>query len=300
VQAPRLSVLGDHGNNKLGTMSTPSAAMEQQRKIPSRERRQQKRSGDRGGKEKAVSKAAANSVINSVKRPSVSLSTPPPRSQQRGGQDGAFLLNFRAPERQRDSGTRPLPIRRRGPVVQFNKDRFFGANYRFVVARDQSEDYGVHLAFPDKSVDWSLIREVHVSEVGCYNCPICLEPPIAARLTQCGHVYCWPCLKRLLHVAAKHYAPCPICTNIVTSSRGMLKPAVVHAHDPVKVFVCAHVKVFVQGVCGVGARVVGVCVHQCVNRNCGASTNPCAFLLSIHRPAVKALRGPGQWTLECL
>ena len=74
-----------------------------------------------------------------------------------------------------------------------------------------------------------------MSEEGSYNCPICLEPPVAARLTQCGHVYCWPCLKRLLHVAAKHYAPCPICTNIVTASRDMLKPAVVHATDPVKV-----------------------------------------------------------------
>ena len=211
-----------------------NAALDQQRKIPSRERRQQKRNGG-GGQDKKSSKLAANSVANIVKRPSTShLSTPPPRTQQRGGQDASHLLNFRAPERQRDSG-RPLPQRRRGPVVHFDKDRFFGANYRFVVARDEGEDYGVHLAFADKSVDWALIREVHVAEEGCYNCPICLEPPIAARLTQCGHVYCWPCIKRLLHVAAKHYAPCPVCTNIVTGSRGMLKPAMVHVHDPVKV-----------------------------------------------------------------
>jgi hypothetical protein len=27
---------------------------------------------------------------------------------------------------------------------------------------------------------------------------------------QCGHIYCWPCIKRLLHVAAKHYAPVQI------------------------------------------------------------------------------------------
>jgi hypothetical protein len=198
-----------------------------------------------------VSKAAASSAANTLKRPSSGqVSTPPPRGQQhgtkqrggqqRGGQDASHLLNFRAPERQRDSGSRPLPHRRRGPVVEFDKDRFFGANYRFVVARDANEDYGVHLAFADKTVDWPLIREVHVTEEGSYNCPICLEPPIAARLTQCGHVYCWPCIKRLLHVAAKPYAPCPICTNIVTASRDMLKPAVVHANDPIKVraFAC--------------------------------------------------------------
>jgi hypothetical protein len=163
-----------------------NAALEQQRKIPSRERRQQKRSSARGGQaQKTVSKAPANSPANAVSRPSTShQSTPPPRAQQRGGQDASHLLNFRAPERRQDLGSRPLPHRRRGPVVHFDKDRYFGANYRFVVARDQGEDYAVHLAFADKAVDWPLIREVHVSEEGSYNCPICLEPPIAARLTQ--------------------------------------------------------------------------------------------------------------------
>jgi hypothetical protein len=217
-------------------MST-SSALDQQRKIPSRERRQQKRQVTGSLSREKPSKAVASSVANAntLKRPSQYVSTPPPRTQQRGLQDGSHLLNFRTPERQRDSGSRPLPHRRRGPVVHFDKDRFFGANYRFVVARDSGEDYAVHLAFADKSVDWALIREVHVSEETSYNCPICLEAPIAARLTQCGHIYCWPCIKRLLHVSAKHYAPCPICTTIVTSSREMLKPAKVHVHDPVKV-----------------------------------------------------------------
>jgi hypothetical protein len=124
--------------------------MEMQRKIPSRERRQPKK---REGK--TVSKATASSAANTLKRPSSGqVGTPPPRSQQhgtkqrvsqqRGGQDASHLLNFRAPERQRDSGSRPLPQRRRGPVVHFDKDRFFGANYRFVVARDAVEDYGVY------------------------------------------------------------------------------------------------------------------------------------------------------------
>jgi hypothetical protein len=162
-----------------------NAALEQ-RKIPSRDRRQQKRSGGAADKaKKTVSKAAANSAANSAAKPFTSyLSTPPPRSQHRGGQDASHLLNFRAPERRQDLGSRPLPHRRRGPVVHFDKDRYFGANYRFVVAREQGEDYAAHLAFADKAVDWPLIREVHVSEEGSYNCPICLEPPIAARLTQ--------------------------------------------------------------------------------------------------------------------
>ena len=218
-----------------GKMSSTSA-VDLQRKAP-RQRQYKGSKRDRREQKAAASKSPANSVANNpVKRSHSSNNhTPPARSQQRGGQDASHLLNFRAPERRRDMGSRPLPARRRGPVVQFDKDRYFGANYRFVVARDQGEDYGIHLAFPDKPVEWSLIREVHVSEESCYNCPICLEPPIAARLTQCGHVYCWPCLKRLLHVAGKHYAPCPICTNIVTCSCGMLKPAVVHAHDPIKV-----------------------------------------------------------------
>jgi hypothetical protein len=76
---------------------------------------------------------------------------------------------------------------------------------------------------------------VHVAIDAESSCPICLEPPTAARLTQCGHVYCWPCIKRLLAVSGRRFAPCPICTNIITSSIGNLKPAVVHVQDPVRV-----------------------------------------------------------------
>ena len=36
---------------------------------------------------------------------------------------------------------------------------------------------------------------MHVTCEAAYHCPICLEAPVAARLTKCGHVYCWPCLQ---------------------------------------------------------------------------------------------------------
>ena len=39
------------------------------------------------------------------------------------------------------------------------------------------------------------LAQVHVTCDAAYHCPICLEPPVAARLTKCGHVYCWPCLQ---------------------------------------------------------------------------------------------------------
>ncbi|KAJ2405400.1 hypothetical protein J3F80_004206 [Coemansia sp. RSA 2526] len=46
------------------------------------------------------------------------------------------------------------------------------------------------------------------------NCPICLSPPVAARVTRCGHVFCLPCILR--HIAynsddKRQSKKCPIC-----------------------------------------------------------------------------------------
>ncbi|KAJ2571359.1 hypothetical protein GGH19_004937 [Coemansia sp. RSA 1807] len=45
-------------------------------------------------------------------------------------------------------------------------------------------------------------------------CPICLSPPVAARVTRCGHVFCLPCILR--HIAynsddKRQSKKCPIC-----------------------------------------------------------------------------------------
>ena len=46
-------------------------------------------------------------------------------------------------------------------------------------------------------------------------CPICLFPPNAAKLTLCGHVYCWPCILHYLALTDDTSRKCPICDHMV-------------------------------------------------------------------------------------
>ncbi|KAJ1470077.1 hypothetical protein T484DRAFT_2102808 [Baffinella frigidus] len=198
---------------------------------PARSARKDKRSGNGGNREQPGNKAP----VAKPHGPPRSFTTPPAKGGEavpRKGQDGSHLLNFRAPER-KQMGLAPIGWRRRGPVSRFDKDRFMAANYSFVVAA--GGDYSVHVADPDKSLDWESIKEVHVAMDAESTCPICLEPPTAARLTQCGHVYCWPCIKRLL---AGHVRRVKVSTNcfegngnyyIVGASWGVRVDACLHA-----------------------------------------------------------------------
>lgn len=47
-------------------------------------------------------------------------------------------------------------------------------------------------------------------------CPICLYHPVAAKMTRCGHVYCWPCILHYLALSEKKsWRKCPICYEAV-------------------------------------------------------------------------------------
>uniref|UniRef100_A0A3Q3WMM7 E3 ubiquitin-protein ligase RNF10 n=1 Tax=Mola mola TaxID=94237 RepID=A0A3Q3WMM7_MOLML len=47
------------------------------------------------------------------------------------------------------------------------------------------------------------------------SCPICLYPPVAARITRCGHIFCWPCMLHYLSLSDKSWSKCPICYEAV-------------------------------------------------------------------------------------
>ncbi|KAK7246513.1 hypothetical protein RIF29_41382 [Crotalaria pallida] len=51
---------------------------------------------------------------------------------------------------------------------------------------------------------------------GCFDCNICLEFAYEPIVTLCGHLYCWPCIYKWLHVQSDSLAPdehpqCPVC-----------------------------------------------------------------------------------------
>ncbi|KAF6203753.1 hypothetical protein GE061_002088 [Apolygus lucorum] len=92
---------------------------------------------------------------------------------------------------------------------KYNKEQFLQANCQFVVRFDG--DYGCYLGDPDLLVDWNLVELIRVDSSEDVNCPICLYPPVAGKITRCGHVFCWICILHYLALSDKTWRKCPIC-----------------------------------------------------------------------------------------
>lgn len=91
---------------------------------------------------------------------------------------------------------------------RYNKEQYLQANCQFVV---QPGDYRAYTNSPDLLVDWEKIEQIKVSSCEEAQCPICLYPPNSAKMTRCGHVYCWGCLLHYLALTDKTWRKCPIC-----------------------------------------------------------------------------------------
>lgn len=107
---------------------------------------------------------------------------------------------------------------------KFSKQQFLQANCQFVVL--DGHDYTVHKVDPDWPVDWDCIEEVKFRQIASTEttCPICLEPPVAAKITRCGHIYCWTCMLHYLSLSDENCRQCPICFEPVY--RGDLRSVV--------------------------------------------------------------------------
>ncbi|XP_061672446.1 RING finger protein 10 [Syngnathoides biaculeatus] len=95
----------------------------------------------------------------------------------------------------------------------FNKELFLQANCQFVVTDDQ--DYKAHFTDPDTLVNWDCVQQVRIYSHEVPSCPICLYPPVAARITRCGHIFCWPCILHYQSLSDKTWSKCPICYEAV-------------------------------------------------------------------------------------
>uniref|UniRef100_A0A8C2XME5 E3 ubiquitin-protein ligase RNF10 n=1 Tax=Cyclopterus lumpus TaxID=8103 RepID=A0A8C2XME5_CYCLU len=91
----------------------------------------------------------------------------------------------------------------------FNKELFLQANCQFVVTDDQ--DYKAHFTDPDTLVNWDCVQQVRIYSHEVPSCPICLYPPLSARITRCGHIFCWPCMLHYLSIGERSWSKCPIC-----------------------------------------------------------------------------------------
>ncbi|XP_026277727.1 RING finger protein 10 [Frankliniella occidentalis] len=101
----------------------------------------------------------------------------------------------------------------RGTPHKYNKEQFLQANCQFAVKSDG--DYKQYLCNPDQLVDWDLVEQIRVMSPEETNCPICLYPPVAAKMTRCGHIFCWSCILHYLALSDKSWRKCPICYESV-------------------------------------------------------------------------------------
>ena len=85
---------------------------------------------------------------------------------------------------------------------------------QFVVKKG-SIDHSLHYADPDLAVDWSHVEQVRLHSMQPMKCPICLSEPQAAKITRCGHVYCWSCLLHYLALSDKAWRKCPVCSESI-------------------------------------------------------------------------------------
>jgi len=134
------------------------------------------------------------------------------------------LLNFQytprgnGQETDRSRGPRPSKNHNQQYRQTFNKEQYLQSNCQFIV--EAVGDYSVHLVDPDVPVNWDNIQEVYLKTSGSEptSCPICLFPPIAGKISRCGHVFCWPCILHYLALSDDDWRKCPICYVNISKS----------------------------------------------------------------------------------
>ena len=97
----------------------------------------------------------------------------------------------------------------------FNKEQYLQANCQFVVKSDAAYDYRPFSISPDALVEWDQVVKILVSSSEESQCPICLYPPKAAKMTRCGHIFCFACMLHYLSLSDKSWRKCPICYESV-------------------------------------------------------------------------------------
>ncbi|XP_020899737.1 RING finger protein 10 isoform X2 [Exaiptasia diaphana] len=162
-----------------------------------------KRPGQRGDYQSTVSR---NNNAGEVDVPVNSPTEKGPSGSKKFTNSLNSLLNFKYAPRERSYNQR---VKFTGKRHNFNKERFLQANCQFVV--NDTADYTVYGIDPDLLVDWSLVEQVRIFSHEVPSCPICLYPPKAAKITRCGHVYCWSCILHYLSLSENSWGKCPIC-----------------------------------------------------------------------------------------
>lgn len=126
------------------------------------------------------------------------------------------LLNFHYSPRELPSTSWSFNKHQKLPssYPKYDKNQFLKANCQFVVK--SQEDYMAFMDAIEILPQWNLIEQINMMMYENPQCPICLYPPTACRITKCGHYFCYPCLLHYLALSDKSWRKCPICNDAVT------------------------------------------------------------------------------------
>ncbi|KAJ2057012.1 hypothetical protein GGI17_005887 [Coemansia sp. S146] len=135
------------------------------------------------------------------------------------------LLNFSLPVRLPPPPAALRPRRRVAESAvterqaELNRVTFINANFRFVLKPMFCLSFMPIATHADMQLDWAWIERVIIPVAGeTVACPICLSPPVAARVAKCGHVFCYSCALRYLSFESERgMVPkkCPICWAMI-------------------------------------------------------------------------------------
>ncbi|KAF9918295.1 hypothetical protein FBU30_000277 [Linnemannia zychae] len=217
-------------NQRTPASNQPKAfpAEQHQRSLPGRGKNQRQSSSKRSGHDRETQSRPGGGGGGNVRASSSSLSTDSLvdsmsqlSTNDRSGKGNSkknqvslnHLLNFSFPVREEPQNTGPVRRRRNVHYQPFNKEKFINANFRFLM--NPRSDYAVYTMDADAPVQWEDIEQVLIAVP--QSCPICLQPPVAPRITKCGHVYCLPCVLRYLSLneTNKAWRKCPICWDAI-------------------------------------------------------------------------------------
>ncbi|KAG0054412.1 hypothetical protein BGZ83_011312 [Gryganskiella cystojenkinii] len=231
----RSSLTGSSNQRALPPLNhSKTFSSEPQRSTPNRGKNQRQSNSKRNGyeREQGQSRAGSNnkpstsssSLSSTMSSAADSLATSMSQlsaNDKAGGRGNNkknqvslnHLLNFSFPVREEPQNVAPIRRRRNANYQPFDKDKFINANFRFLM--HPRSDYAVFTMDADVRVQWEDIEQVLIAVP--QSCPICLQPPVAARVTKCGHVYCFSCILHYLALSDtnKAWRKCPICWDAI-------------------------------------------------------------------------------------
>lgn len=78
--------------------------------------------------------------------------------------------------------------------------------------------FGGGTSWPTQSSSFSSSSGSNNGDAGNFECNICFDLAQDPIITLCGHLYCWPCLYKWLHIHS-HSQECPVCKALIQEEK---------------------------------------------------------------------------------